>query len=226
MGVSLARFRADSRGDVDSIPRTFRLINARKDGTLFLNLVQLTPVYSSFGQLIRVIACQFGLRDIASAPVAMLQLLQGVVTPHELARLSATPQVDIPSMFERGDWPNPTSCLDLKLAPSVRDRVIADMRQMLTSHIANVSKLIDLASLSKICARVELHMRLKRSQMPSQTLRPEGAPFVAVTSLSTSPSLDQKSARSKQSCGVTMARGNAGQRIGVHRSASMSSIES
>lgn len=59
----------------------FRIINAKKDGTRFLNLVHMAPLYDKQGHLIRIVGCQYGLGLMAAPEI--IQVFQGVVRPSE-----------------------------------------------------------------------------------------------------------------------------------------------
>ena len=45
----VSHFRRYKRGDGDVGAQTFRVINAKKDGTRFLNLVHIAPIYDAQG---------------------------------------------------------------------------------------------------------------------------------------------------------------------------------
>ena len=60
---------------------TFRLINAKKDGTKFLNLVHMAPLYDKQGNLVRIVGCQYGLGLIFGE--SMTSVFQGVVLPDD-----------------------------------------------------------------------------------------------------------------------------------------------
>jgi len=67
---------------VDFGGTTFRCINAKKDGTRFLNLVHMAPIYDKNDKLVRIMGCGF-LQE-------MQKLFQGVISPETLVRQSPT----------------------------------------------------------------------------------------------------------------------------------------
>ena len=73
-------------GQTDFGAQTFRIINAKKDGTRFLNLVHMAPIYDANDKLVRIMGCQFGLALVAGSQMA--ELFQGVLTEAELPALA------------------------------------------------------------------------------------------------------------------------------------------
>jgi PAS domain S-box-containing protein len=85
MGAAFKRFQKRRRpGCVDFGGTTFRCINAKKDGTRFLNLVHMAPIYDKNDKLVRIMGCQFGLALVAGKE--MQKLFQGVISPETLVR--------------------------------------------------------------------------------------------------------------------------------------------
>ena len=62
---------------------TFRIINAKKNGSRFLNLVHMAPLYDKRGRLARIVGCQYGLGMLISGKAA--DIFQGVVVPDDSA---------------------------------------------------------------------------------------------------------------------------------------------
>jgi PAS domain S-box-containing protein len=219
MGECLRRMRAAGPGGAGSQPKTFRIINAKKDGTRFLSLVQLTPVYSRSGELIRYIGCQFGLRNIAQASLAMQHMFQGTIDAEQIEQLAGKSHADVMSEWT---WASDAAIKrpSLELVPGARDQVVAHMQQLLCAHATEVCKLLDLELLSQMCLHVESHIGQKRRQLVSPTLSPVHSATAGPQG--TMPPLQLAQVRSKRSCASQAIQLGSD---GLTKSRSMSSLK-
>ena len=142
IGKCLSHFRRHKRGSGDVGSQTFRLINAKKDGTRFLNLVHMSPIYDRDGKLVRMLGCQYGLSLMAGAD--MQKLFQGVVTPQDFADLGGKTHEDVLK-----DWGTHKS--KPSATPGAKENMVAHMEKLMTATVNDLIKTVDWDNLADMC---------------------------------------------------------------------------
>ena len=141
----VSHFRRYKRGDGDVGAQTFRVINAKKDGTRFLNLVHIAPIYDAQGVLCRMVGVQYGLslvgRDFS-------KLFQGLITKADFDDLGEKTQVDM-----LREWGSFLPRAEQK--PGSREQVILHMEQQMTAAISDMLRTMDWAKVTQVCRAVE-----------------------------------------------------------------------
>ena len=142
IGKCLSHFRRHKRGSGDVGSQTFRLINAKKDGTRFLNLVHMSPIYDRDGKLVRMLGCQYGLSLMAGAD--MQKLFQGVVTPQDFADLGGKTHEDV--LREWGSHKTKPAA-----TPGAKENMVAHMEKLMTATVNDLIKTVDWENLADMC---------------------------------------------------------------------------
>lgn len=154
MGECFRSFQKRRRPGIHAGSRTFRIINAKKDGTRFLNMVHMAPLYDRNDRLVRILGVQYGLALVFGPELG--QVFQGVVTDsapdiHSSAHCIST----------WGGW-NPSS----QLRVASREATISHMQALMTSCINDICKLVDYDKMELVATeaiqRVECTLALKR----------------------------------------------------------------
>ena len=130
MGDCFKSFQKRRRPGVYDGARTFRVINAKKDGTRFLNMVHMAPLYDRNDMLVRILGVQYGLALIAGPELD--QIFQGVITE------SALDQSTSHCLSTWGDW-KPIS----QVGVATREQAIAHMQELMSACINDICKLVD-----------------------------------------------------------------------------------
>ena len=166
MGECVSHFRRRRRGDGDVGAQTFRIINAKKDGTRFLNLVHIAPIYDSDGKLVRMLGCQFGLGLVAGSE--MQKLFQGVVTKADFEAVEGRTHEQV--LREWSGWRRQNA------NPATREQVVMHMEQLMTATIGDLLKSMDWDSVTKLCAELQ-EKSAKASEAPFRSAASEKRPF-------------------------------------------------
>ena len=141
----VSHFRRHKRGDGDVGAQTFRVINAKKDGTRFLNLVHIAPIYDALGVLCRMVGVQYGLslvgRDFS-------KLFQGLITKADFDDLGEKTHADM-----LREWGSFLPRAEQK--PGSREQVILHMEQQMTAAISDLLRTMDWAKVTAVCNAVD-----------------------------------------------------------------------
>ena len=167
MGECVSHFRRRRRGDGDVGAQTFRIINAKKDGTRFLNLVHIAPIYDSDGKLVRMLGCQFGLGLVAGSE--MQKLFQGVVTKADFEAVEGRTHEQV--LREWSGWRRQNA------NPATREQVLMHMEQLMTATIGDLLKSMDWDSVTKLCGELQEKSAKKASEAPFRSAASEKRPF-------------------------------------------------
>ena len=166
IGKCLSHFRRHKRGSGDVGSQTFRLINAKKDGTRFLNLVHMSPIYDRDGKLVRMLGCQFGLGLVAGSE--MQKLFQGVVTKADFEAVEGRTHEQV--LREWSGWRRQNA------NPATREQVVMHMEQLMTATIGDLLKSMDWDSVTKLCGELQ-EKSAKASEAPFRSAASEKRPF-------------------------------------------------
>ena len=147
MGASFKTFSKRRReGQTEFGARTFRLINAKKDGTRFLNLVHMAPLYDGNNKLVRIMGCQFGLALVAGSQMGAL--FQGILDESELPGLKTTTR---PMVLAEWQGKKPTS----QLGVGEREQTILHMQKVMASTINDIINAVDFDAMLEVAGMVE-----------------------------------------------------------------------
>lgn len=168
MGDCFKTFQKRRRADIPDGSKTFRVINCKKDGTRFLNLVHMAPLYDRNNKLVRILGVQYGLALIAGP--GLDTLFQGVITDLDPVENSAH------SLSEWGGW-KPVSKSGQVAS---REQAIAHMQGLMTSAINDICNLVDYDQMELVAAeadqRIASTLALKRPFMTACG-GPQGKPM-------------------------------------------------
>ena len=147
IGDSFKSFSKRRRqGQTEFGAQTFRVINSKKDGTRFLNLVHMAPLYDSDNKLVRIMGCQFGLGLVVGSQMA--SLFQGVLDDSELLALQKTTR---PMVLAEWRGMKPTS----QLGVGSREQTILHMQKIMASTINDIIKAVDFNAMLEVAGMVE-----------------------------------------------------------------------
>ena len=143
---------------------TFRLINAKKDGTKFLNLVHMAPLYDKQGNLVRIVGCQYGLGLIFGE--AMINVFQGVVLPGDDKAVGKTPDPAVAKKLDIwNNYFNKRIAMATSETPSPREEVIARMELVMAATIQRVCSSVDWSKVGKAVSTLNGYQRKRASFM-------------------------------------------------------------
>ena len=144
---------------------TFRLINAKKDGTKYLNLVHMAPLYDEQGNLVRIVGCQYGLGLIFGE--AMTNVFQGVVLPGDDKAVGKTPDPAVAKKLDIwNNYFNKRIAMATSETPSPREEVIARMELVMAATIQRVCSSVDWSKVGKVVSNLNDYQR-KRARFES-----------------------------------------------------------
>ena len=156
MGDCFKAFQKRRRPGVHDGARTFRVINAKKDGTRFLNMVHMAPLYDRNDSLVRILGVQYGLQCITSFDFN--RIFQGVVTPDSVGNDDKSVS---DCLGKWGGW-NPVS----QAGVASQEQTVAHMQEIMTSCINEICSLVDFDRMELVAAeasqRVACTLALKR----------------------------------------------------------------
>ncbi len=137
---------------------TFRVVNAKKDGTRFLNMVHMAPLYDRNDTLVRILGVQYGLKCIASPEFG--RIFQGVVIP-DSAGNDKSDKSTSDCLAKWAGW-KPVS----QVGVASREQSIAHMQEIMTACINDICKLVDFNRMELVATaasqRVACTLALKR----------------------------------------------------------------
>jgi PAS domain S-box-containing protein len=156
MGDCFKQFQKRRRQGIPVGARTFRVINAKKDGTRFLNMVHMAPLYDRNNTLVRILGVQYGLQCVTSSEFN--RAFQGVIVPDSAG----------------GDYESTSDCLGKwrgwapvsQVGVASQTEAIAHMQEVMASCINDICKLVDFDQMELVATeaseRVACTLALKR----------------------------------------------------------------
>ena len=135
MGDCFKTFQKRRRPGIHAGARTFRIVNAKKDGTRFLNMVHMAPLYDRNDTLVRILGVQYGLECIASSDFN--RIFQGVITP-DSTEYTQSGDSTSDCLAKWGGW-KPVS----QVGVASQEQSIAHMQEIMTACINSICKLVD-----------------------------------------------------------------------------------
>ena len=137
---------------------TFRLINAKKDGTKFLNLVHMAPLYDKQGNLVRIVGCQYGLGLIFGE--SMTSVFQGVVLPDDDMAVGNAPDPAVAKKLETwNNYFNKRVVMATSETASPREEVITRMEMVMAATIQKVCIAVDWSKVGTAVSTVSGYQR-------------------------------------------------------------------
>jgi PAS domain S-box-containing protein len=155
------------RGVRDLGAKTFRVINAKKDGTRFLNLVHMAPLYDQHDKLVRILGVQYGLGLVASP--GLRSIFQGVITPNE----SIGAKTHAAVLGEWGGW-KPVS----QVGVGSREQATIHMQQLMAVAINDVCRMVDFDQMACIASCVSGSMVIATAMATVTSTLSKKRPFV------------------------------------------------